>query len=29
MENQAEWHGTAPNEEQYKRAMQELSQEVL
>ncbi len=24
MENQAEWHGKAPNEEQYKQAMQEL-----
>jgi transketolase len=29
MENQAKWHGTAPNEAQYKLAMQELSQEVL
>ena len=25
MENQASWHGKAPNEEQYKQAMQELS----
>ena len=24
MENQAEWHGKAPNEEQYKQAMKEL-----
>ncbi len=24
MENQAGWHGTAPNEEQYKQAMEEL-----
>lgn len=29
MENQAKWHGTAPNKAQYERAMQELSQEVL
>ena len=28
MENQAEWHGTAPNTEQYRMAMKELSQEV-
>ncbi len=28
MENQAKWHGTAPNEEQYRMAMKELSQEV-
>lgn len=28
MENQAEWHGTAPNAEQYRTAMKELSQEV-
>lgn len=28
MENQAEWHGTAPNTEQYQTAMKELSQEV-
>lgn len=28
MENQAKWHGTAPNEEQYWVAMKELSQEV-
>lgn len=28
MENQAEWHGTAPNQEQYDIAMKELSQEV-
>lgn len=25
MENQVSWHGTAPNEEQYKQAMNELS----
>ncbi len=25
MENQAEWHGKAPNEEQYKKAMEELN----
>ena len=24
MENEADWHGKAPNEEQYKQAMQEL-----
>ena len=24
MENKAEWHGKAPNEEQYKEAMEEL-----
>ena len=24
MENKAEWHGKAPNEEQYKQAMKEL-----
>ena len=24
MENKAEWHGKAPNEEQYKQAMEEL-----
>lgn len=24
MENQVSWHGTAPNEEQYKQAMSEL-----
>ena len=24
MENQASWHGKAPNEEQYKQAMEEL-----
>ena len=29
MENQADWHGTAPNKEQYAAAMKELSQEVL
>lgn len=28
MENQAKWHGTAPNEAQYKEAMRELSREV-
>ncbi|WP_301859490.1 transketolase [uncultured Megasphaera sp.] len=28
MENQADWHGTAPNREQYDAAMRELSQEV-
>ena len=27
MENQAEWHGTAPNERQYKSAMRELTRE--
>lgn len=26
MENKAEWHGTAPNEEQYNQAMKELSE---
>ena len=26
MENQAGWHGTAPNEEQYRTAMQELTE---
>lgn len=25
MENQVGWHGKAPNEEQYKMAMEELS----
>jgi len=25
MENKVEWHGKAPNEEQYKQAMKELS----
>ena len=25
MENKAEWHGKAPNEEQYKQAMEELN----
>ena len=24
MENKVEWHGKAPNEEQYKQAMEEL-----
>jgi transketolase len=24
MENKAEWHGSAPNKEQYEQAMQEL-----
>ena len=24
MENQASWHGTAPNDEQYKVAMEDL-----
>ena len=24
MENKAEWHGKAPNEEQYRQAMEEL-----
>lgn len=28
MENQADWHGTAPDKELYEQAMQELSQEV-
>ena len=28
MEDQAGWHGKAPNEEQYKQAMAELEQEV-
>lgn len=28
MENQAGWHGVAPDEEQIKKALQELSQEV-
>lgn len=28
MENQADWHGTAPNEEQYRIAMNELDREV-
>lgn len=26
MENEAGWHGSAPNEEQYRRAMQELTE---
>ena len=25
MENLASWHGTAPNDEQYKQAMDELN----
>ena len=25
MENKAEWHGSAPNKDQYEQAMQELS----
>ncbi|HBV42920.1 MAG TPA: transketolase, partial [Ruminococcaceae bacterium] len=25
MENQCSWHGKAPNEEQYKEAMEELN----
>ena len=25
MENQIEWHGKAPNEEEYNRAIEELS----
>ena len=25
MENKAEWHGKAPSEEEYKKAMEELS----
>ena len=29
MENQADWHGTAPNREEYEIAMKELAQEVL
>lgn len=28
MENQVGWHGTAPNKEQYKKAMQELQAEL-
>lgn len=28
MENEAEWHGKAPNEEQYKKALQELGPEI-
>ena len=28
MENQIDWHGTAPNDEEYKIAMQELKQEA-
>ena len=29
MENQAAWHGAAPNEEQYKQAMAELEQQYV
>lgn len=29
MENQCSWHGTAPNEEQYKQAMAELDKEYV
>ena len=29
MENQASWHGTAPNDEQYQIAMEELNNEVI
>lgn len=28
MENQVQWHGTAPNEEQYQQAIQELNQQM-
>ena len=28
MENQASWHGTAPNDEQYRQAMEELGQQL-
>ena len=28
MENQIDWHGKAPNDEEYKIAMQELKQEA-
>ena len=28
MENQASWHGTAPNDEQYQQAMEELGQQL-
>ena len=28
MENKAQWHGTAPNKEQYEQAMEELSKKV-
>ena len=27
MENQAKWHGSAPNDEQYKQAMEDLEKE--
>lgn len=29
MENRSEWHGGAPNQEQYEQAMRELSQEAV
>ena len=29
MENQAGWHGKAPNEEQYKQAIMELSNAII
>jgi len=28
MENQAEWHGSAPNKEQYEQAMKELNEQL-
>ena len=28
MENQASWHGTAPNDEQFATAMEELTKEA-
>jgi transketolase len=28
MENQASWHGTAPNQEQYEKAMSELKSQL-
>ena len=28
MENQASWHGTAPNDEQYEVAMKELGEQL-
>ena len=28
MENQAEWHGMAPNEQQYASAMKQLGKEM-
>ena len=29
MENQVGWHGVAPNEEQYKQAMDELDRQYV